>query len=89
MLIGTPNEDNYSGSLTSLSMVSERKSRIKGGKCASYVVLDDATANVHLYYDVLLLIQMRFGLVSEHWTLQHVQCFLVDRWIRRKEYTLA
>ena len=48
MLIGTPNEDNYSGSLTSLSMVSERKSRIKCDNCASYVVPDDATVDILL-----------------------------------------
>ena len=79
----TPNEDNYFESLISLLVAMERKSRFEGDKSASFVVHDDATA------DVLLSIQMRFGPVLERWILRHVQCFQVHRWIRHKEYTLA
>ena len=41
-----PYEDNDNGSSISSSMVIERKSRSRGDKSASYVVLDDATADI-------------------------------------------
>jgi hypothetical protein len=46
VLLGTPNEDKYSG--TSISTVDglERKSRIGGDESALYVVPDNATADI-------------------------------------------
>jgi hypothetical protein len=68
MLLGAPNEDNYSRSSISSSMVVER-SRFGGDESANYVVPDDVTV------DILSSIQMHFGLVSKRWILRHVQCF--------------
>ena len=46
VLLGTPNEDNYSGLSISSFMITERKSRFGDDKSASYVVSDDATTNI-------------------------------------------
>ena len=51
-------EGHFSGSSTLSSMVVEKKSRIGGNESASYVVPNDATA------DIISLIQICFGLVS-------------------------
>jgi hypothetical protein len=63
-------------------MAVERKSRSRGDKYASYVVSDDATA------DIFSSIQMHFGLVSKRCILRHIQCFGVGHWIRHNDYTL-
>ena len=46
VLLGTPSEDSDSGSSISPSVVTERKSRFDGDKSASYVIPDDATADI-------------------------------------------
>jgi hypothetical protein len=46
VLLGVPYKDSDSGSLISLSMVVKRKSRSRGDEYASYVVPDDATADI-------------------------------------------
>ena len=66
MFLGTLNDDNYSGPLISSSMVAGRKSKFEGNEYASYVVPNNATANV------LSSIQIRFELVPKRWILQHV-----------------
>ena len=43
---GTSNEDSYSASSISSSMVTERKSSSRGNDSASYVVPDDATVDI-------------------------------------------
>lgn len=48
-----------------------------------YIVTDSATT------DILLSFKMCFGLVSECWILQYIQCFEVDRWIQHNDCTLA
>lgn len=65
VLVGTPNEDNYSRPSILWSMVAERKSRTEGYRSASYVVPDFATDGA------LLSIQMHFRLVLERWILRH------------------
>jgi len=45
-LLGAPYEDNDFGSSISSSVVVERKSSFEGDKCASYVIPDDATADI-------------------------------------------
>ena len=46
VLLGTSNRDSYFGSSISSSMVAKRESRLEGDVSASYVVLDDATADI-------------------------------------------
>ena len=46
VLLGAPYEDNDSGSSISSSVVAERKSSFEGDKSASYVISDDATADI-------------------------------------------
>jgi hypothetical protein len=75
VLLGTPNEDNYSGSSISSWVVTERKSRIESNGSASYVVLDMQLSMIFYTIGVLLSIHMRFGLVLERWILRYVQCF--------------
>ena len=77
-----PNEDSYSWSSISSSLVTERNSRLEGDESASYATPDNATI------DILSSIHMRFGLVPKRWFLRYVQCFGVG-WIRHKDCTLA
>ena len=77
----SPNEDSYSESSISSSMVVERKPRFQGDESASYVVLNDVIA------DIFSSIQMSFGLVPKRWILRHIQCFGFGRWIRHKYCT--
>ena len=81
--MGSPNEDSYSESSISSSMVVERKSRFQGDESTSYFVPNNATA------DILSSIQTRFGLLTKSWILQHVQCFRVSRWIQHNDCTSA
>ena len=83
VLLGASNEDSYSESSISSSLVAKRKSRFEGDESISYVALDDAIV------DILSSIQIRFGLVPKRWILQHVQCFRVGYRIRHKNCTLA
>jgi len=46
VLLGAPYEDNDSGSTISSSVAAERKSSYEGDKSASYVIPDDATADI-------------------------------------------
>ena len=46
VLLAVPYEDNDSGSSISSSMVAERNSRSPGDDSATYVVPDDATADI-------------------------------------------
>ena len=46
VLLGAPYEDNDSGSTISSSVVAERRSSFEGDKSASYVIPDDATADI-------------------------------------------
>ena len=46
VLLGAPYEDNDSGSTISPSVVAERKPSFEGDKSASYVISDDATADI-------------------------------------------
>jgi hypothetical protein len=46
VLLGAPYEDSDSESSISSSMVVERKSRSRGDESASYVELDDTTADI-------------------------------------------
>jgi hypothetical protein len=83
VLLGASNEDSYSGSSISSLMVVERKSRFRDDESASYVVPDDATA------DIFSSVHMRFGLVPKRWILRYVQCFGGGRWIQHKDRTSA
>jgi hypothetical protein len=49
VLLGTPYEDNDLRSSISSSMAVERKSRSRGDKCTSYVVSDDAIADIFFH----------------------------------------
>ena len=46
VLLGASYEDNDSGSTISSLVVAERKSSFEGDKSASYVIPDDATADI-------------------------------------------
>ena len=46
VLLGAPYEDNDFGSSISSSVAAERKSSFEGDKSASYVIPDDATADI-------------------------------------------
>ena len=46
VLLGASNGDSYFGSSISSSMVAKRESRLEGDMSASYVVPDDATADI-------------------------------------------
>lgn len=50
VFLGTSREGSYSGTSISSSMVIERKSRIGGDKSASYVVPDDATTDIDVFW---------------------------------------
>ena len=74
VILGAPYENNDSGSSISSSVVAKRKSSFEGDKSASYVIPDDATADI---------------LSTICWILRHVQCFGVGRQIWHKDCTLA
>ena len=46
VLLGAPYEDDDSGSTISSSVVAERRSSFEGDKSTSYVIPDDATADI-------------------------------------------
>ena len=66
MLLGPLNEDGYSRSSISSSIVAEGISSFEGDESTSYAAPDDATA------DILSSIQMCFRPVLKRWILCHV-----------------